>query len=200
MLASITNKFVLLCNPKCGTTALEKAYVKHCEVRMYGAEKWKHLNYRGLTDVFGDYFQRQGCDIFVTIRHPLETLQSWYRYRSRTDLLVRKPALSVAGISFDEFFAEWSSDKPPARAKMTSPREFLRDSKGNIPNLRIYDYTALPKLVDELNTRLGRTVTLEDANVSPKMSIIWDDSALARSGKFQKELQFYETLKRTAVV
>jgi hypothetical protein len=199
MLASITHKFVLLSNPKCGTTALEQAYVRHCEVRLYGAQKWKHLTYRGLTDMFGDYFQRQGCDIFVTIRHPLDTLKSWYRYRSRDAVEGKKTAMSTAGISFDQFFAEWSLDKPPPRSRATSQREFLRDADGRIPPLQIYDYADLPRLAAELNRRLGRDVPLGEANVSPRMAIDWDEGALARSDKYARELEFYERARARAV-
>lgn len=199
MLASVTHKFVLLSNPKCGTTALERAYVKHAEIRLYGAEKWKHISYRGLTDMFGDYFQRQGCDIFVTIRHPLDTLQSWFRYRSREELAAQGARTSTAGMSFAEFCAEWAGDKPKARSRMTSQREFLMDEAGGLPDLRIYDYSALPQLVADLNQRLGKPVELEAVNVSPRMTLEVDETALAASEKYQRELAFYEQARARAI-
>ena len=83
MLASVEKRFVLLSNPKTGTTALEAAFERFADIRIGGSPKWKHISYDRMTDMFGDYFQRQGCTIYAVARHPVDALASWYRYRSR---------------------------------------------------------------------------------------------------------------------
>ena len=83
MLASVEKRFVLLSNPKTGTTALEAAFERFADIRIGGSPKWKHINYDRMTEIFGDYFERQGCTIYAVARHPVDALASWYRYRSR---------------------------------------------------------------------------------------------------------------------
>ena len=87
MLASVDKRFVLLSNPKTGTTALEAAFEKFADIRIGGSPKWKHISFEKMTEIFGDYFQRRrlhhlrGGPASGSTRWP-----SWYRYRSRPDL------------------------------------------------------------------------------------------------------------------
>ena len=117
MLASVEKGFVLLCNPKTGTTALEEAFEKFADIRTGGSPKWKHLNYDKMTAIFGDYFQRQGCKIYGVARHPADALVSWYRYRSRKQLRDPRHREKYTGdIPFSQFMEEWAEQAHPAGA------------------------------------------------------------------------------------
>ena len=82
MLASPIHKFVLLMNPKTATTSYNKSVVGRCaHIRVGRNEFFKHLTYAAYRDMFGDYFDRKGCDVFIVVREPLDVLRSWYRFR-----------------------------------------------------------------------------------------------------------------------
>lgn len=65
MMASDKHKFVLLSNPKTGTTSLEGAYKIYSAVTTTSTDGWKHMNYAKFKRVFGDYFEKRGCSIYI---------------------------------------------------------------------------------------------------------------------------------------
>ena len=64
MIASVDHGFVLLANPKCASTALESAFGHVAEFTVSKKPHWKHLSYRQYREIFGDYFERNGCEVF----------------------------------------------------------------------------------------------------------------------------------------
>lgn len=87
MIASVDHGFVLLANPKCASTALESAFGRFTEFTVSNKPQWKHLSYRQYREIFGDYFERNGCDVFAVVRDPFDLLCSWWRYRQRPMIL-----------------------------------------------------------------------------------------------------------------
>ena len=115
MLASVEKGFVLLSNPKTGTTALEDAFEKFADIRTGGSPKWKHINYDRMTEIFGDYFQRQGCTIYGVARHPVDALASWYRYRSRKQLATRSTGGTTSTPATSASRSSSRNGRPPRR-------------------------------------------------------------------------------------
>lgn len=192
MLASVEHGFVLLSNRKCGSTALERAYRPHAEFKVFGTPRWKHLGYRTFKEVFGDFFERNGCEVFVVAREPLDLLMSWYRYRAREAL--RGEPQFTGDIPFGTFFAEWSLDSPPPRAAVEDQSAFLLDAGGALPPVRYYRHGDIPALVRRLNALIGREVEVPAANVSPAMQIGFDRALAARSAKFAREAAVWERI------
>jgi hypothetical protein len=194
MLASVDHKFVMLLQPKSGTTALEDALRPHAQFHVGGTPRWKHLDYREFKEIFGDYFEGQGCEIFGVMRDPISTMKSWYRFRSRDELVNTRPWMSTKGRSFDEFVTAWSEENGPAFAHYRRPSEFFRAADGSIAPITYYRYESLTDLVDVLSEKIGTRITLPVRNESPSMEIDYDWDALRALPKMQAEYDFYNAL------
>lgn len=192
MLASVDHGFVLLSNRKCGSTALERAYRPHAEFKVLGTPRWKHLGYRTFKEIFGDFFERNGCEVFVVAREPRDLLMSWYRYRTREAL--RGEPQFTGDIPFETFFREWSLETPPPRAAVEDQSAFLLDAAGALPPVRYYRYRDIPALVRRLNALVGREVEVPAANVSPAMAVALDPALAAGSAKFGREAAVYDRI------
>ena len=144
MLASVEKGFVLLCNPKTGTTALEEAFGKFADIRTGGSPKWKHINYDKMTAIFGDYFQRRGCKIYGVARHPADALVSWYRYRSRKQLRDPRHRDKYTGdIPFSQFMEEWANRRT-TRARVPVSVEWCLTRRKKPAPMIFYRYEDLP--------------------------------------------------------
>ncbi len=193
MLASVEKGFVLLSNPKSGTTALEAAFERFADIRTGGSPKWKHINYDQMTEVFGDYFQRQGCTIYGAVRHPVDTLASWYRYRSRPSLSKRKRDNWTGDIPFSQFAAEWA-DKSSQRARVPVSVQWCMTSAGTPAPMRFYRYEDLGLMLEALCAHVGETVTLERRNRSPERPLDMDREAVAALPRMRQFIKAYETI------
>lgn len=193
MLASVDYKFVVLLQQKTGTTALEAGLRKHAQFHVGGKPRWKHLDYREYKDIFGDYFERQGCEVFGVVRDPISHMKSIYRFRARDNLRKRK-RMSVQHRSFEEFVAAWSKPKVPGFADYKRPRDFFRTPEGGVAPITYYRYESLPDLVALLSEKIGQPIALPVRNQSPPMEIEHDWDALRASPKMQAEYDFYESL------
>ncbi len=195
MLASVEKGFVLLCNPKTGTTALEEAFEKFADIRTGGTPKWKHLNYDRMTEIFGDYFQRQGCTIYGVARHPVDALVSWYRYRSRPELAAHKcrPDSKYTGdIPFSQFVEEWAARSTP-RARVPVSVEWCLTGRRPAP-MSFYRYEDLSALFDTLCRHVGQKVKLEKRNVSPERPLDMDGAAVVVLPRMRKQIELYNSI------
>ncbi len=192
MLASVEKGFVLLSNPKSGTTALEAAFERFADIRTGGSPKWKHLNYDRMTEVFGDYFQRQGCTIYGAVRHPVDALASWYRYRSRP--AARRSGEPYTGdIPFSRFAEEWDGRASP-RARVPVSVKWCMTSAGAPAPMRFYRYEDLGLLLEALCAHVGETVSLERRNRSPERPLDMDREAVAALPRMRQFIEAYETI------
>lgn len=171
MLASISKKYVLLMNPKTGTTTLNKAFARSAEVKVGGSPALKHFNYRGYRRLFGNYFDKIGADVFVVVRPPLELLYSWYRYRSRSEIsdpTHKRFSNYVGDMSFIDFVEQWEvREKGPCN--VGSGIDFFCDRDNRVPvEVKIVDYKDFNLLHQEISSREGIKRDPEKRlNVSP---------------------------------
>lgn len=191
MLASVEKGFVLLCNPKTGTTALEEAFGKFADIRAGGSPKWKHINYERMTAIFGDYFQRRGCRIYGVARHPADSLVSWYRYRSRKQLRAPGHRDKYTGdIPFSQFMEEWA-DRRTVRARVPVSVEWCL-TRGNEPAPMIfYRYEDLPALTAVLSEHVGCRVAPGRRNVSPERALDVARSDILALPRMQRCIELY---------
>ena len=192
MLASVEKGFVLLSNPKSGTTALEAAFERFAGIRTGGTPKWKHLNFERMTEVFGDYFQRQGCTIYGVARHPVDTLVSWYRYRSRPTAR-RAGEPYTGGIPFSQFAEEWNGRATP-RARVPVSVKWCMTRDGTPAPMTFYRYEDLGRLHEALVAHVGEPVALERRNRSPERPLDLDRAAVAALPRMQAFLEAYATI------
>jgi len=195
--ASVDHGFVVLANPKAASTALERTYARFADFTSGSSPRWKHLTWRDYREIFGDYFERNGCQVFAVVRPPFELLGSWWRYRQRPEIL--DPASPVhqnrtSEVSFIEWLHEWGSDNPPPRARIRNQKETLCDDNGEPAAIRFIDYSQLPVLCAKLNELLGRDIELVRANTSPSLDL---DASLAEAlaiPRFNEEVEFYNAI------
>lgn len=173
MLASPIHKFVFLMNPKTGTTSFNKTLQKFSHVKVGGNSSFKHLTYAQYRDMFGDYFDRQGAEVFITVREPLKVLQSWYRFRSddkRYTRLHKKALVSTANMSFAEFVTEWAKPKPDRVARVSDGVRFCLTAQGDIPSeVSFYRYSDIDRLAARLSEKIKAPITLPRLNTSPEV-------------------------------
>ena len=104
----------------------------------------------------------------AVVRHPIDWLGSWYRYRSR-DELVGHPN-STRGVSFDDFVAEYCKGRPAPFANVGSQAKFLQVN-GELGVDYLFRYEAQDKIIAFLEDRLQKPINLKHLNVSPKQEL-----------------------------
>ncbi len=195
MLVFWKEKLVLFAIPKTGTTALEGALAPAASMVLRDPTDLKHANYYRYQRFLVPLFKRLGqpdMETIAVIRHPVDRLGSWYRYRSRDDLAGHPN--STRGLTFDQFVTEYLKGKPAPYAALGSQARFLDDSDGNMAITHLFRYEALPKLVTVLEQRLNRKIVLPEVNVSPKMDLSLDPDVEGRlRRKHADEFALWET-------
>ena len=199
MLASPVHKFVFLMNPKTGTTSFNKSLSRYAHVKVGGNSSFKHLTYAQYRDMFGDYFDRIGAEVFITVRRPLEVLESWYRFRSdstRYAHRAKKDLTSTADMSFAEFITAWGEPKPIRPARVTSGIDFCLTAEGTLPpEVSFYRYEDIDRLAAHLSQKIGAEITLPRLNVSANVaSDIYDLGGMALPEKLLAAQDIYDRI------
>ncbi|MDS9467498.1 gamma-glutamyl kinase [Paracoccus sp. MBLB3053] len=170
MLIFIEPRIVLLSVPKTGTTALEMALAPRAEIAFRARPEIKHLNQRQylkriaplLAPLKGAPFES-----VAVVREPLDWLRSWYRFRTREELIGHPN--STVKISFEQFIRDYLAEGPrPDHARLGRQSEFLADAEGKPSVRHVFRYEAMPALVRFLERRLKTTIDLPRRNVSPE--------------------------------
>jgi hypothetical protein len=196
MLASVEKGFVLLSNPKTGTTALEATFGKFADIRTGGSPKWKHINYDRMTAIFGDYFQSQGCTIYGVVRHPIDALVSWYRYRSRPELKKSKHRWHdkyTGEIPFSQFVEEWAA-RSSVRARVPVSVQWCLTRGDRPAPMTFYRYEDLGLLHEALCGHVGRPLALKRKNVSPERPIDVDRAAVSALPRMREFIEIYDSI------
>lgn len=177
MLVFWKQRIVLLAVPKTGTTALEQALLPHASAAILDPPGQKHVSAQGYRNRLSSFFEQRGkrpMELVAVMREPVDWLGSWYRYRSRPQL-DGKPN-STAGLSFDTFVEAWLRDDKPAYAEVGSQANFLTDDQGKLAVDRLYRYDRIANLVRFMEDRLGTSLDISRANVSPKGPVELSDA------------------------
>ena len=86
------------------------------------------------------------------VRHPIDWLSSWYRYRYRDDLIGQEN--STRDVIFDDFVLEYCKGKPARFANVGSQAKFLIVGEGELGVDYLFHYEAQDKLIAFLEERL----------------------------------------------
>lgn len=193
MLVLLKANLVLLAVPKTGTTALAGALRPHAD--MIFAKETKHLTarrYRNKVEPFLKSNFDATPETVAVMRHPVEQLRSWYRYRQRPET---SPEKSTLNMSFDEFIAAVVKHKPPEVAAIGSQFQFLNSFRGKLLVDHLFSYETLPDLVQFFEHRLQRPLELQSRNVSPKTpATLSSDMAEKLRAARPREFALYERL------
>ena len=181
MLVFWKENLVLLAVPKTGTTAIEGALAPSAAIVVRDPPELKHAPYYRYRRFLKPYFKQAGGqdpDLVAVVRHPVDWLGSWYRYRTREDLAGR--ANSTQNVSFDTFVTEYTKGKPAPYAAVGSQARFVCDGDGQIAVNHLFRYEAQDKLLAFLEDRLGRSIALKRLNVSPQIPLVLSPDIEAR--------------------
>ncbi len=175
MQASIKHKFVFLCNPKCGSTAVEKAIRKYCEVRLNGHPSIKHIRAarfnRHIRPVLEKADPKNQIETFCIMREPLERLKSWYTYRSRPqieDPKHRSHKHYTGNLSYAEFIEGYMAGNRPEAGGIGSQASFVTLTDGSIAVDHIFRLDQMDRVADFLSRKIGQTIRIPVANKSPE--------------------------------
>ena len=163
---------VFLAVPKTGTTAIEGALAPRAAMVLRDPPHLKHspvYRYRRFLAPFFAQAGGQEMETMAVVRHPVDWLGSWYRYRYRDDLIGHPN--STRGISFDDFVGEYVKGKPAAFAAVGSQAKFLNTPDGTVGVDHLFRYDAQPRLIAFLQNRLNVRLELPQLNVSPRMEL-----------------------------
>lgn len=156
--------FVFLAMTKTGSTAVEVALERHAQVVVRRPPRMKHVTMRTFDKVWVPVLEhyghpRESYEVLAVVRHPVDWVQSWYRYRSRPGA-----ARSVGDLTFDEYAAQVVSGE----ARLGSAAAFVRPRRDRPGVDRVYRYEHLAEAVGWMAERLGVDApALDRVNASP---------------------------------
>ena len=171
MLVFWAENLALLAVPKTGSTALEGALAPRASLVLRSPPDWKHAplyRYRRFIRPMGKQVGGVDPEVMAIVRHPVDWLGSWYRYRHREDL--HGHPNSTRGISFDGFVEEYCKGSPAAFAAVGSQARFVTVGEGEIGVQHLYRYEAQDAIRAFLTARLGPYETRR-LNASPEMAL-----------------------------
>lgn len=193
MLIFLRHNLVFLPASKTGTTAVEGALRPHCSIEVRNPPRLRHMNVRRFRREWRPFLQEAyGFDgeTVSVLREPLSWLESWYRYRGRDQ--IKSTNRSTAGMSFDHFVEQVLQDEPPPFADVGSQFFFATSNTDEIEIDHLFVYEQFDRVVAFLEARLGQTLKLSEANVSPSRSArLSPDLEAELRRKWAKEFTLY---------
>lgn len=181
MLVFWKENLVFLAVPKTGTTALEGTLAPHASMVLRDPPPLKHApvyRYRRFLKPFFVQAGGQEPELAAVVRHPVDWLGSWYRYRHREDLAGHEN--STRGISFDDFVTEYIKGRPAPFAMVGSQAKFLLTGDGDLGVEHLFRYEAPDRLRAFVAERLGIVMDDRRLNVSPRMPLTLSPDVEAR--------------------
>jgi len=173
MMVFIEKNLVFLSMPKTASTAFIAALTPYASMMIKSPPGVKHMNLRRFDNRLRPVLeksQKEPLETMAVIRHPIDWLGSWYRYRQR-DKIENTPN-STQDVSFDTFVQAYMSQSPPDFAKIGDQAKFLQPGKQAAPVTHLFQYEDQSGLVQFLEQRLEVKFRLEKRNVSPKKNLV----------------------------
>lgn len=170
MLIFWKQRLVVLSVPKTGTTALEEAVADMAHVAVLRPPELKHTPAYRFERFIRPWLTNSAngarFEAVAVMREPIDWLASWYRFRSREDLI--GTPRSARNLSFADFARAYMTNPRPEVADVGQQAKFLSGTDGRALGVdRVFRYEAMPEFLAFLETRLGRRIALARANPSP---------------------------------
>ena len=198
MLVFWKENLVLMSIPKTGSTALEGALAPRASLVLRDPPELKHApcyRYKRFLKPLFKQVGGQNPELMAIVRNPIDWLGSWYRYRTRDDLIGHEN--STRDISFDDFVLEYCKGSPAAFANVGSQNKFLRINDGEVGAEYLFQYEQWDKVISYLEERLTMTITLKQKNVSPAMKLQLSGTVETKlREKRAEEFEIWELAKR----
>jgi len=169
MLVFIEKNLVFLSMPKTASTAYIAALAPHASMLIKSPPGLKHMGIGRFNNRIRPLLEKHReiqLETLAVIRHPIDWLGSWYRYRQRD--AVKNTPRSTCHISFDEFVLDYISQTPPEHAKVGDQAKFLQPAKATAAITHLFQYEDQSGLLKFLEARLKVKIKPKKRNVSPK--------------------------------
>jgi len=191
---------VLFAVPKTGTTSLEKALEARADVVINRPAQHKHRNVAGFErEVEPRHCKPNRAYLRVcVIRDPLDRLRSWYKYRRLPQF--DSSNASTKDLSFEAFIQDQLDPENGRLPKIGNQRRFVSRSDGSIGMHRMYAYSHLPQMVDDLSGVLG-PIKLDHSNVSPSADTdLTPETLAALKSDRAPEFELFQRVSETGVL
>jgi hypothetical protein len=160
---------VYLANPKTGGRALRVALQPYAVGAAFG-NIGRHIPAQVYRNHWLELIREElgnEPETFAVMREPRSQMESWFRFRQRDRMLGHSRSTHAA--SFADFVQDRLSENPPEHARIGRQDLFLGFGRRGVPVTHVFDYARLDLLLDFLDARLGRRLTLPMINVSPPL-------------------------------
>lgn len=197
MLISLQAGLAYLAAPKTGSTAIEDQLRPVSSIILQGNAHTKHLNvreYRSLVQPLLDHVHAPKIELCAVMRHPMDWIRSWYRYRQREN---ENPEFSTRDIEFETFVEGFLQDEKPTYTHYIGNQyDFLRDEDGEVRVDHLFRYDDIAAFHQFLEERFGREFEFKQLNVSPKVDVVISVDAQMRIERaFKADYELYRTLE-----
>jgi len=188
MLLSIDGRFAYLAMTKTGSTSVENAIRSDCPIFFSRDHRVTHMPAHHFERFLRPYLKEcgfAGIDTVCQIRHPVDWLESWWRYRSKPGDWERE--VDTSDVSFEAFalgFIEGAD--APYLNHIHRPQAFLCDDAGTLQVDIVFRYEEMDVFAAFLSARLNRQVSFKRHNTSPRR--MW--TRLGRNAKARVEAYF----------
>ena len=169
MLLSIDGRFAYLAMTKTGSTSVENALRPHCNVMFTGHHRVTHMPAHHFERYLRPYLEMSGIEVETVcqLRHPIDWLESWWRYRSKPGEWERE--VDSSGVSFETFALEFAEGaERPYLQHIHRPQAFLCNDAGELIVGRVFRFEEMEYFGAFLSERLGTPIKIGKHNVSPK--------------------------------
>lgn len=163
---------VFFATPKTGSTAIERALTPVADLVLQNDPDFKHCTfqrYHWRVEKMIQMFTDREPETTALIRHPVDWLSSWFRFRHGAWL--DGTPRSTKGMSFDQFVEGYLADPQPRFAAVGGQHRFLTHPRNGRAVAHVFRYEAMPVFLDYLGARLGQPVALQRHNVSPDWEV-----------------------------
>jgi hypothetical protein len=191
MLAAPQHGFVFLAASKAGSTSVQRALRPYAHLEIRTPPSDKHMAPRRFEAEVApalaqDGFARDTYETLAMVRHPVELVTSWWRYRSRPGLDGQER--STAGLTLDEYAERVIAGD----GGFTRPSVWLSDDSGSVLVDRLWRYDHIDALLAWVGERVGTTLELARLNQSPERPAELDPGVRRRLEEhFAPELAIY---------
>ena len=197
MLISVEKRFVFVANTKTASTSIEHAFMPHSDIFRGGTPARKHLPLSKIIDTYDFLFGQpeQHPDTyfkFGVMRHPIEWISSWYRFRKGNDVESPLPR----DMSFAEFWEQKDWNFISQEGVPNLQRKMFCAEDGTILADVIIPYYLLNQTLEKICNGLGIQASLTRKNVSNMKphQVLPGELREVLLDFYQKDIELFESL------
>lgn len=196
MLVSFQAKLAFLAMTKSGSTAIQNALSRHCDMIFTKAPRATHMPFQRFNRFIRPYLNAIGetdIETCCVMRHPVAWLGSWYQYRQIDRLW--EPPVRTSGMSFEAFAGAVVAGTDPGAHHMGRQHRFVVNWKGAVGVDRIFRYEDMPAFERFLSARFGTPIRFQHENVSPQAPLgLSPDTMAAVEAHCAADFEIYDAL------